>query len=109
MKIAVTGSFSYSGKYITKLLLARGAEVITLTNHPNRPDPFEGKIKIYPLEFEDERGLIESLRGVETLYNTYWVRFDKGANTQPRAVGNTRILVRAAVEAGGKQIVERRI
>ena len=41
MKIAVTGAFSYSGKYITKRLLARGEEVVTLTGHPNRPDPFQ--------------------------------------------------------------------
>jgi len=45
MKIVVTGAFSYSGKYITKRLLARGEEVITLTGHPNRPDPFGGKSK----------------------------------------------------------------
>ncbi len=46
MKIAVTGAFSYSGKYITKRLLERGEEVITLTGHPNRPDPFGGKVKL---------------------------------------------------------------
>ncbi|HVN14632.1 MAG TPA: NAD(P)H-binding protein [Anaerolineales bacterium] len=105
MKIAVTGAFSYSGKYITRRLLARGEEVITLTNHPNRGDPFDGKVKAYPLNFNDERGLVESLRGVETFYNTYWVRFDKGANTQPAAVENTRKLVCAAAEAGVKRIV----
>jgi len=105
MKIAVTGAFSYSGKYITRRLLARGEEVITLTNHPNRGDPFDGKVNAYPLNFNDERGLVESLRGVETFYNTYWVRFDKGANTQPAAVENTRKLVCAAAEAGVKRIV----
>ena len=105
MKIAVTGAFSYSGKYITRRLLARGEEVITLTNHPNRGDPFDGKVKAYPLNFNDERGLVESLRGVETFYNTYWVRFDKGANTQPAAVENTRKLVCAATEASVKRIV----
>jgi len=105
MKIAVTGAFSYSGKYITRRLLARGEEVITLTNHPNRGDPFDGKVKAYPLNFNDERGLVESLRGVETFYNTYWVRFDKGANTQPAAVENTRKLVCAAAEASVKRIV----
>jgi nucleoside-diphosphate-sugar epimerase len=56
MKIAVTGAFSYSGKYITSRLLARGEEVITLTNHPNRPDPFDGKVKAFPLDF-DEAGI----------------------------------------------------
>lgn len=104
MKIAVTGAFSYSGKYITKRLLERGEEVITLTGHPNRPDPFGGKVKSYPLDF-DEAGMTRSLQGVDVLVNTYWVRFDKGENTQPRAVENTRKLVNAAKAAGVKRIV----
>jgi uncharacterized protein YbjT (DUF2867 family) len=104
MKTAVTGAFSYSGKYITKRLLERGEEVITLTGHPNRPDPFNGKVKAHPLDFE-EAGMTESLRGVDVLVNTYWVRFDKGDNTQPRAVENTRKLVNAAKAAGVKRIV----
>ena len=104
MKIAVTGSFSYSGKYITRRLLARNEEVITLTGHPNRPDPFEGKVKVHPLDF-DEDSMTKSLQGVEVLVNTYWVRFDKDENTQPRAVENTRKLVKAARAAGVRRIV----
>ena len=104
MKIAVTGAFSYSGKYITRRLLERGEEVITLTGHPNRPDPFGGRVKAYPLDF-DEAGMACSLQGVEVLVNTYWVRFDKDQNTQPRAVENTRKLVNAARTAGVRRIV----
>ena len=104
MKIAVTGAFSYSGKYITKRLLECGEEVITLTGHPNRPDPFDGKVKAYPLDF-DEANMTRSLQDVDVLVNTYWVRFDKGENTQPRAVENTRKLVHAAKAAGVKRIV----
>ena len=104
MKIAVTGAFSYSGKYITQRLLERGEEVITLTGHPNRPDPFDGRVKTYPLDF-DESGMTLSLQGVDVLVNTYWVRFDKGENTQPRAVENTKKLVNAAKAAGVKRIV----
>jgi len=104
MKIAVTGAFSYSGKYITKRLLDCGEEVITLTGHPNRPDPFGGRVKAFPLDF-DEAGMTRSLQGVDVLVNTYWVRFDKGQNTQPRAVENTRKLVSAAKSAGVKRIV----
>src|SRR5512147_2962650 len=104
MKIAVTGAFSYSGKYIAKRLLDRGEEVITLTGHPNRPDPFNGKVKTYPLDF-DEASMTKSLQGVDVLVNTYWVRFDKGENTQPRAVENTRRLVNAAKAAGVKRMV----
>jgi uncharacterized protein YbjT (DUF2867 family) len=104
-KVAVTGAFSYSGKYIARRLLARGEEVVTLTNHPNRPDPFEGKIKAYPLNIMNENELIKNLKGINTLYNTYWIRFDKGANTQPAAVENTKRLVQAAAKAGVKRIV----
>ena len=105
MKIAVSGAFSYSGKYIAHRLLERGEEVITLTGHPNRPDPFNGKVKAYPLDFNNSVELINSLSNVDTLYNTYWVRFDRGQNTQPRAVENTRKLVQAAIRAGVQRIV----
>ena len=104
MKIAVTGAFSYSGKYITRRLLRRAEEVITLTGHPNRPDPFNGKIRAYPLDFNEE-SMACSLQGVDVLVNTYWVRFDRGENTQPRAVENTRKLVNAAKAAGVKRMV----
>jgi uncharacterized protein YbjT (DUF2867 family) len=104
MKIAVTGSYSYSGKYITRRLLAQGNDVITLTAHPNRPDPFNGSVKAFPLDF-DVTGMAHSLSGVDTLYNTYWVRFDHGQNTQARAVENTARLVQAAKSAGVRRIV----
>jgi NADH dehydrogenase len=104
MKIAVTGAFSYSGKYITRRLLERGEEVITLTGHPDRPDPFGGRVRAYPLDF-NEASMAQSLQGVEVLVNTYWVRFDKDKNTQPRAVENTRKLVNAAKAAGVRRIV----
>lgn len=105
MRIAVTGAFSYSGKYISKRLLERGEEVYTLTNHPNRPDPFNGKVKALPLNFANEEELVNNLRGADVLVNTYWVRFDKGSNTQPKAVENTKVLVNAAAKAGVKRMV----
>ncbi len=105
MKIAITGAFSYSGKYIAKRLLERGEEIITLTGHPNRPDPFNGKIKAYPLDFNNDEELMRSLKGVDVLVNTYWIRFDYKENTQPRAVENTRKLINAAARAGVKRIV----
>ncbi len=104
MNIAVTGAFSYTGKFITKRLLERGEEVITLTGHPKRPDPFDGRVKTFPLDF-DEAGITKSLQGADVLANTYWVRFDKGENTQALAVENTRKLVNAAKAAGVKRIV----
>jgi NADH dehydrogenase len=105
MKIIVTGAFSYTGKYITRHLLDKGAEVITLTNHPNRPDSFGGRVKAFPLDFARESHLATSLSGADVLVNTYWVRFDRGKVTQPGAVENTRTLMRAARTAGVGRVV----
>ena len=105
MKIAITGAFSYTGKYITRRLLAQGHEVITLTGHPNNPDPFGGQVKAYPFNFDAPNKLAETLAGVEILFNTYWVRFSHGENTHERAVANTKTLIRAAEQAGVRRIV----
>ena len=67
---AVTGAFSYTGKYITRRLLAKGAQVITLTGHPGRPNEFGGKVAAFPFDFEHPDRLVETLRGVDVLYNT---------------------------------------
>ena len=105
MKNAVTGSFSYTGKYITQRLLAQGHEVITLTGHPNNPNPFEDQVQAYPFNFENPKKLTETLQGVEILFNTYWVRFSHGENTHKRAVKNTKTLIKAAEKAGVRRIV----
>ena len=105
MKIAVTGAFSYTGKYITRRLLAQGHEVITLTGHPDNPDPFDGQVKAYPFDFDAPEKLAQTLAGVDILFNTYWVRFSHGENTHERAVANTKTLIRAAEQAGVKRIV----
>ncbi len=105
MKIAVTGAYSYSGKYITARLLARGAEVITLTGHPDRSDPFDGRVRAFPLDFSSPPRLEEALHGCNVLVNTYWIRFDRGGNTQARAVDNTSALINAARGAGVSRIV----
>ena len=105
MKIAVTGAFSYSGKYITRRLLARGDQVITLTNHPRRGDPFGDKVEVQPFNFNDPDKITESLYLTDILINTYWVRFDRSQNTQSRAVQNTRTLIDSAVQAAVKKII----
>ena len=102
---AVTGAFGYSGKYIAKRLLDRGHEVITLTNSPDRENPFAGRIKPYPFNFDNPKELTESLRGVSTLYNTYWVRFNHKLFKHADAVRNTERLFEAAKAAGVERIV----
>ncbi len=101
----VTGGFSYTGKYIARRLLAMGRNVKTLTGHPNRPDPFGGKVPFAPLDFSHPEEFVSNLHGAATLYNTYWVRFAHGSMNYERAVENSRTLIRAAREAGVRRIV----
>jgi len=101
----VTGAFGYSGKYITARLLSAGHRVRTLTNSPNRPNPFGGAVEPRPLCFDDTAGLVESLRGASVLYNTYWVRFNHPAFKHSIAVENTLKLFAAATEAGVARVI----
>ncbi|OGO57943.1 MAG: epimerase [Chloroflexi bacterium RBG_16_72_14] len=102
---AVTGALGFSGRHIATRLLARGDEVVNLTNHPDRPDPFDGRIPAKRLAFDDVAALAASLRGVNTLFNTYWVRFRRLGLTHADAVRNSRTLFEAALEAGVRRIV----
>ena len=102
---AVTGAFGYSGKYIAKRLLDRGDEVITLTNSPDRANPFAGRVKAYPFNFDSPEELTQSLRDVSVLYNTYWVRFNHKLFKHADAVRNTERLFEAAKEAHVERIV----
>ena len=103
----VTGAFGYSGRWIAKLLLDRGVKVKTLTNAIGRDDPFDGSVEVMPLDFEDRDSLVQSLRGAEILYNTYWVRYNKksGGYDHSLATRNCSILFDAALEAGVGKVV----
>jgi len=102
---AVTGAFGYSGKYIAARLLSEGCQVITFTGHPRRIDPFSGQVKVFPFNFHQPKQLARDLQGVDTLYNSYWVRFEHGTTTFGMEVENSRTLFQAAKEAGVKRIV----
>jgi uncharacterized protein YbjT (DUF2867 family) len=101
----VTGAFSYTGRYIARRLLSQERRVRTLTNHPTRPGAEDIKVDVAPLQFSDRAALVESLRGADVLYNTYWVRFRRGRMGFGDAIANTRTLVGAAAEAGVRKIV----
>src|ERR1700733_8979898 len=102
----ITGAFSYSGKYITRLLLDRGDRVRTLTNHPGGADTFTRRIEIEPLNFDDPVALARPLEGADTLFNTYWIRFPYGGVDFPRAVKNLENLIDAARRAEVRRIVQ---
>jgi NADH dehydrogenase len=101
----VTGAFSYTGRSITRLLLARGQDVRSLTNHPDRPNPFGQQVKAFPYGFDRPDALTRTLEDTATLYNTYWIRFPHGGLTFDQAVANSRTLFRAAKAAGVGKII----
>jgi NADH dehydrogenase len=104
-KHAVTGAFGFSGKYLAKHLLQAGEEVITLTNSPDRLNPFDGRVKAFPFVFDEPSEMAKNLSGVDVLYNTYWVRFNHVTFTHSGAVYNTNALFEAAKLAGVRRIV----
>jgi uncharacterized protein YbjT (DUF2867 family) len=100
----VTGAFSYSGRSIARALLQNGREVRTITGHPDRA-PVDTPLEVRPMDFDDHLGLVASLEGATTLYNTYWVRFTHGRISHDLAVSNSRALFQAAKQAGVQRIV----
>lgn len=101
----VTGAFSFTGRFIARRLLAQERRLKTLTNHPQRNGAEDITAEVAPLQFTDREALVESLRGADVLYNTYWVRFRHGKVRFGDAVANTRILLGAARDAGVRKVV----
>jgi uncharacterized protein YbjT (DUF2867 family) len=77
-----------------------------LTNSLQRSNPFGGSIKAFPYNFSEPHELEKTLRGLDVLINTYWVRFDNPPHfTFAQALANTKILFDAARRAGVGRIV----
>lgn len=98
----VTGAFSYTGRWIADELLRREREVVTLSRSAALPG---SPIAARPLQFADLEALTRSLEGAQTLYNTYWIRFERGPSTFERGVANTHALFTAAAAAGVRRVV----
>jgi uncharacterized protein YbjT (DUF2867 family) len=101
----VTGAFSYSGSHIAQQLLDSGRSVRTVTFHPGRAHPLQGRVDARTYRFGDVAALARSLDGVTNVYNTYWVRFDHGPTTFANAVENSRALFFAARRANAGRII----
>ena len=102
----VTGSFGYTGGYITRRLLDEGRRVRTLTRRPGGDHPLATRIEAVPLQFGDRDALIDALRGANTFYNTYWRRFpDPNVGFQD-IVEQSRTLIDAARTAGVQRLVQ---
>lgn len=103
--VVITGAFSFTGRYATKLLLSRGYKVRTFTNHPGQANALGDRVEVFPYAFDRPEHMIEAFRGASTLINTYWVRFPRGKTTFETAVRNTHTLIAAAKDAGIRRIV----
>lgn len=101
----VTGAFSYTGSFIARRLLAADRQVRTLTNNPHPPPDLAEKVARGPLNFEDAEGLVRFMRGADTLYNTYWIHSNYGADAFAGAVRRSQRLFAAAREAGIRRLV----
>jgi len=101
----VTGAFGYAGRYITALLLRRGAKVRTLTGHPNRANPFDDGVEVSPFNFDNPDALVRSLEGAEVVFNTYWIRFPRGELTFDRATDNVKALIDGAKQARVRRFI----
>ena len=104
-RVAVTGAFGFTGRALTEGLLAAGHEVVTLSRRSGAGDPLAERIVVRPFDTADADGLVASLAGVETLFNTYWLRFPRGTSTFEGAVARSATLLAAARAAGVKRVI----
>ena len=87
-----------------------GHDETNLTGSPERANPFGGAVKAYAFDFANPERMAEALAGVEVLYNTYWVRFNrkKPRLAQPdheEAARNSSAIFEAARLAGVRKVV----
>jgi uncharacterized protein YbjT (DUF2867 family) len=105
MRDAVTGAFSFTGRAIAARLLEESREVITLVRRRPTTDPFGGRIRVAQVDLDDASTLMPALEGVDTLYNTHWIRFERGQTTYQQAIARTLRLIGAARSARVRRLV----
>ena len=102
---AVTGATSYTGRFIAQRLVADGRRVIDLSRDARPEHPLGELATSARLEFDQPDRLARTLDGVDTLYNTFWIRFERGPITYEWAVDRSRTLIAAARRAGVRRFV----
>ena len=102
---AVTGATSFTGRFIAERLLTAGHDVRDLTRSPLGPHPLGEGASGVTLTFDQPDALAAGLEGVDTLFNTFWIRFERGPITYAWAIDRTRTLFEAARRAGVRRVV----
>jgi len=98
----VTGAGGYTGAHVTRRLLAAGRQVRSLTREPSA---VPGLVRAFPYRFDAPDEMEEAFHGVDTFFNTYWVRFGRGTFTHDDAVRNSLALFECAARAGVRRVV----
>lgn len=98
MPDAVTGAFSFTGRAIAGRLLNEGREVVALVRRP-APVSVDRRIRTALVSLDDPEELTDALRGVDTVYNTHWIRFERRRVTYELAMARTLRLLAAARRA----------
>jgi uncharacterized protein YbjT (DUF2867 family) len=104
-RVAVTGAFGFTGRAIAERLLDAGHAVVTLTRRSAVDDPLASRMTVRPFTPDLPDELRAALAGVDTLYNTYWLRFPRGGATFEGAVARSAALLAAARAAGVRRVV----
>jgi NADH dehydrogenase len=104
-RVAVTGAFGFSGQAIAERLLDAGHDVVTLTRRSGVDHPLASRVAVRPFDTDRPDELGASLAGVDTLYNTFWLRFPRGGSTFEGAVARSAALLASAREAGVRRVV----
>ena len=100
----VTGAFGFTGSRIAERLLAAGRSVKTISRRGAPDHPLRDRVERLPYDFGAD-ALAQGMRGVDSVYITYWMRFPRDGATWARTVDNVAGLARAAAERGVRRLV----
>lgn len=98
----ITGATGYSGSYVAQRLQDQGRSIRTLTRDPAA---VSGAVEAFAYRFDQPDRMGPAFEGVDTFYNTYWVRFARGSLCHDDAVRNSLALIEAAASAGVRRMV----
>ena len=112
-RAAITGAYSYTGRYLARHLLDK-CGVTSVLSLSSRPSPVAThnldanhleRIETVPLNFDDPLALTRALEGCNVVYCTYWIRFARSGDTHQAAAERVKTLAEAAAAAGARKFI----